>query len=224
MKRKICYITIILAFLNTAFSQYSNNSTNADPLSETALYPVPQEMTFEEYQDMNRRMSQALLWSSIPIPGITHYYAGDIKKAKRLFYIGASGLACIVAGAFSLGESKWPEDRENYFIQNLDQDNEKWFEKIPVSVDISESGEEVIHYRLKEIQKESDGGGGFLMFAGAAIILGDLVYDRIVGLRLIEQKRDRVRYKYGRNLNFSFKTNLNPLKQNFGFGLSFYFG
>ena len=80
------------------------------------------------------------------------------------------------------------------------------------------------NWNLKEIQKESDGGGGFLMFAGAAIILGDFVYDRIVGLRLIEQKRDRVRYKYGRNLNFSFKTNLNPLKQNFGFGLSFYFG
>ena len=223
MKKRICFITIISAFLSIAFSQFNNNTTNADPLSETALYPVPKEMSFEEYQDMNRRMSQALLWSSIPVPGITHYYAGDVKKAKKLFYIGAGGLTCIVAGVFSLNEAKWPEDRENYFIQNSEQDNEKWFEKIPVSVDISESGEEIIHYRLNEIQKESE-GGGLLIFLGAAIILGDLVYDRIVGLTLIEKKRDKVRYKYGKNLNFSFKTNLHPLKQKIGFGLSFHFG
>ena len=53
-----------------ALSQTSNNITNADPLSETPLYPIPEEMTFEEYEDMNR-ISQALLWSSIPLPGIT---------------------------------------------------------------------------------------------------------------------------------------------------------
>ena len=53
-------------------SQTSNNITNADPLSETPLYPIPEEMTFEEYEDMNRRLSQNLLCSSIPLPGITH--------------------------------------------------------------------------------------------------------------------------------------------------------
>ncbi|OUX31063.1 MAG: hypothetical protein CBE24_05775 [bacterium TMED264] len=220
MKKRIRYLTIIFVFLNIVFAQY-NNLNFSDPLSETALYPVPKEMSFEEYQDMNRRMSQALLWSSIPIPGITHYYAGDKKKAKKIFYVGASGFACIVGGLLYMKDAEWPDNRDNYFIQNQYQDNERWFEKTPVSVDISESGEESVQYSLKEIQKESDGGGGFLIFIGAAIVLGDLVYDRIVGLRLIEQKRDKVRFKYGQKLNFSFDPLLSPsikeIKLNFKF-------
>ena len=223
MKKIILYLSTLSVFLNIVFAQY-NNLNIADPLSETALYPVPKEMSFEEYQDMNRRMSQALLWSSIPIPGITHYYAGDVKKAKKLFYVGLSGFACIIAGASSLKDAEWPVHRDNYFIQNPDQENERWFEKIPVSVDISESGEEIIHYKLKEFQKESAGGGGFLMLTGVVIILGDLVYDRIVGLRLIEQKRDKVRFKYGQKLNFSFHPRIPLMKNGIGFSLKFNFG
>ena len=223
MKKIILYLSTLSVFLNIVFAQY-NNLNIADPLSETALYPIPKEMSFEEYQDMNRRMSQALLWSSIPIPGITHYYAGDVKKAKKLFYVGLSGFACIIAGASSLKEAEWPVHRDNYFIQNPDQENERWFEKIPVSVDISESGEEIVHYQLKEFQKESAGGGGFLMLAGVVIILGDLVYDRIVGLRLIEQKRDKVRFKYGQKLNFSFHPRIPLMKDAIGLSLKFNFG
>ena len=224
MKKIILFIIIALSFVSISFSQYSGNGSNADPLSETALYPVPKEMSFEEYQDMNRRMSQALLWSSVPIPGITHYYAGDIKKAKKLIYISLGGLACLIAGSISLDEGKWPENDENYFIYNKGQDNEKWFERIPINMETSDAGDDIIHYRLREIQKERSGNGGGLIFAGIAIILGDLIYDRIVGLRLIEEKRDLVRFKYGQNLNFSFKPNFYPLKQKIGFGLRFNFG
>ena len=106
----------------------------------------------------------------------------------------------------------------------MGQENERWFEKIPTSVHISESGEELIHYNLKEIQKESAGGGGFLVLTGIAIILGDLVYDRIVGLRLIEQKRDKVRFKYGQNLNLSFHPRISPIKNGIGLSLKFNFG
>jgi len=214
------YLLIVL-FIANLFSQ---SNQRGEILSETPLYPLPENMTFEEYQDMNRRMSQALLWSSIPIPGITHYYAGDVKKAKKLFYIGLGGFVCITVGALSLQNAEWPENKDNYFIQNMGQENERWFEKIPTSVHISESGEELIHYNLKEIQKESDGRGGFLMLTGIAIILGDLVYDRIVGLRLIEQKRDKVRFKYGRNLNLSFHPLISPIKNGMGMSLKFNFG
>ena len=79
MRKKILNLSIFSFLFNVVSAQY-NNINIADPLSETPLYPIPKEMSFEEYQDMNRRMSQALLWSSIPIPGITHYYAGDVKK------------------------------------------------------------------------------------------------------------------------------------------------
>ena len=95
-------IKMLLSTLFVTTQIFSQAQNMNEPLSETPLYPVPPEMTFEEYQDMNRRMSQALLWSSIPIPGITHYYAGDVKKAKKLFYVGLSGFACIIAGASSL--------------------------------------------------------------------------------------------------------------------------
>ena len=223
MKKRILNLSILSFLFNIAAAQY-NNLNIADPLSETPLYPIPKEMSFEEYQDVNRRMSQALLWSSIPIPGITHYYAGDIKKAKKLFYIGLGGFVCITVGALSLENAEWPENKDNYFIQNMGQENERWFEKIPTSVHISESGEELIHYNLKEIQKESAGRGGFLMLSGIAIILGDLVYDRIVGLRLIEQKRDKVRFKYGQNLDFSFHPRISPMKNGIGLNLKFNFG
>ena len=223
MKKRILNLSILSFLFNIADAQM-NNLNIADPLSETPLYPIPKEMSFEEYQDMNRRMSQALLWSSIPIPGITHYYAGDIKKAKKLFYIGLGGLVFITAGALSLADAEWPKNKDNYFIQNMGQENERWFEKIPTSVHISESGEELIHYNLKEIQKESAGRGGFLMLTGIAIILGDLVYDRIVGLRLIEQKRDKVRFKYGQNLNLSFHPRISPTRSGIGLSLKFNFG
>ena len=223
MRKKILNLSILSFLFNVVTAQY-NNIKIADPLSETPLYPIPKEMSFEEYQDMNRRMSQALLWSSIPIPGITHYYAGDVKKAKKLFYIGLGGFVCFTVGALSQENAEWPENKENYFIQNIGQENEKWFEKIPSSVHISESGEELVHYNLKEIQKESSGGGEFLMLTGIAIILGDLVYDRIVGLRLIEQKRDKVRFKYGQNLNLSLHPRISPTKKGIGLSLKFNFG
>ena len=223
MRKRILNL-FILSFLFDIASAQINNLNIADPLSETPLYPIPKEMSFEEYQDMNRRMSQALLWSSIPIPGITHYYAGDVKKAKKLFYIGLGGFVCITVGALSLEDAEWPKNKDNYFIQNMGQDNERWFEKIPTSVHISESGEELIHYNLKEIQKESAGGGGVLMLTGIAIILGDLVYDRIVGLRLVEQKRDKVRFKYGQNLNLSLHPSISPIKNGIGLSLKFNFG
>ena len=62
------------------------------------------------------------------------------------------------------------------------------------------------------------------MLTGIAIILGDLVYDRIVGLRLIEQKRDKVRFKYGQNLNLSLHPRISPIKNGIGLSLKFNFG
>ena len=38
-----------------------NNQNNIDPLSETPLFSIPSEMTFEEYKDMNRDLILLLL-------------------------------------------------------------------------------------------------------------------------------------------------------------------
>jgi len=186
------------------FSQTSDNFTNADPLSETPLYPIPSEMTFEEYEDMNRRLSQALLWSSIPLPGITHYYAGEKKMAKRLFYVGMGGLACILGGSLSMSESTWPDYDENlHIIHNEGTDSERRYERVPVSME-----GDIIHYDLKEIFKQSDGSGGGLVALGVVVLIGDFIFDRLKGLHLIEKKRNKVRYKYGQELKFTYKPSL----------------
>ena len=209
---------VIIALNFHLYGQKNFYRDNHEALSETPLYPIPAEMTFEEYQDMNRRMSLAVAWSSIPVPGLTHYYAGEKKKAKQLFYIGLGGLACIIAGAGSEEEKIWPDTtgnlRDNYVIHNEGQDNEKWFERIPVSME-----GDVVHYDLKEVRKEPKGGGG-LIALGVLVLVGDFVYDRLWGFQKIEEKRDRVRYKYGQQLQFSIKPKMEPLAGGFGLSLN----
>ena len=201
MKKVFFYVLLTHCLI---FSQTSDNFTNADPLSETPLYPIPSEMTFEEYEDMNRRLSQALLWSSIPLPGITHYYAGEKEMAKRLFYVGMGGLAFIIGGSLSMNESTWPDYDENlHIIHNEGADNERRYERVPVSME-----GDIINYSLKEIYKQNDGSGGELIAIGVAVLVGDFIFDRLKGLHLIEKKRNRVRYKYGQKLKFTYEPSL----------------
>ena len=201
MKKILIFSLVVIGLLN---GQSSNSVTNVDPLSETPLFPIPSEMTFDEYQDMNRRLSQAFLWSSIPIPGITHHYAGEKKMAKRLFYIGMGGIACVIGGSLSMDEPTWPEYNENiHIIHNQGTDDERRYERIPVTME-----GDIIHYQLKEIHKQGSRGGG-LIALGIAIIVGDFIYDRLKGFQLIEEKRNKVRYKYGQQIKFTYKPNFN---------------
>ena len=197
MKKILIFSLVVIGLSN---GQSSNSVTNVDPLSETPLFPIPSEMTFDEYQDMNRRLSQAFLWSSIPIPGITHHYAGEKKMAKRLFYIGMGGIACVIGGSLSMDEPTWPEYNENiHIIHNQGTDDERRYERIPVTME-----GDIIHYQLKEIHKQGSRGGG-LIALGIAIIVGDFIYDRLKGFQLIEEKRNKVRYKYGQQIKFTYK-------------------
>jgi len=210
----LCFVVINYIL----FSQSLDNLMKTDPLSETPLYPIPLEMSFDEYQDMNRRLSQGIFWSSIPIPGITHYYAGDKKTAKRLFYIGIGGFACVIGGAISMGESKWPEYNENIHIIHNPGDDERRYEKVPVSVE-----GDVISYNLREIYREQDGNGGLLILLGAIVLVGDFVYDRLKGLQLIELKRDKVRYKYGQKIKLSYEPTFNLSNQESRLGVKLNF-
>ena len=79
MKRSLSLALLINRTWMAFFIISSLNSQSVpggDMLTETPLYPVPAEMTFEEYQDMNRRLTIGLALTSIPIPGIVHRYAG----------------------------------------------------------------------------------------------------------------------------------------------------
>ncbi len=192
----IFFITHLITF-NNLFGQ----NLNPDPLSETPLYPIPTEMTYEEYGDMNRRLSQAFLWSAVPIPGSTHYYAGEKKVAKRLFYIGLGGFALFIGGAIANGDASWPDyDENNHIIHNVGTDDERRFKKIPISMQ-----GDIINYDLLEIYKEGSGDGSLLMALGAIVLLGDFIYDRLKGIHLVEEKRNQVRYKYGQLIEISYK-------------------
>ena len=40
------------------------------------------------------------------------------------------------------------------------------------------------------------------------MLIGDFLFDRLKGLHLIEKKRNKVRYKYGQKLIFTYKPSL----------------
>ena len=193
----LIYSITYLVLLNGLFGQ----NRTPDPLSETPLYPIPSEMTYEEYGDMNRRLSQAFLWSAVPVPGSTHYYAGERTIAKRLFYIGIGGFALFIGGVMANGDVKWPDyDENNHIIHNNGSDDERRYKKIPTSMN-----GDIINYDLQEIYKEGSGNGGIFMALGAIILLGDFVYDRLKGINLVEEKRNKIRYKYGQKIEVSFR-------------------
>ena len=221
MKRSLSLALLINRTWMAFFIISSLNSQSVpggDMLTETPLYPVPAEMTFEEYQDMNRRLTIGLALTSIPIPGIVHRYAGEKKKARRLFMIGAGGLGLMIAGASMMGEEKWPESDYNLLILNAEKKNEIRYEKIP----INQFGDD-IEYKLIPMHKQSDGSGGGLIILGALVLVGDIFYDWLHGWKMIVNKRDAVRYKYGQQIQVSVKPGVNLNTQSAGINFRLFF-
>lgn len=59
-------------------------------MNEVPIWPVPDEMTLEEYTDANRRLSVGLALAAIPIPGTLHFYAGE--KRAGWMHVGTAVL------------------------------------------------------------------------------------------------------------------------------------
>ncbi len=166
-----------------------------DVLTEPPLVPIPQDMTYEEYQDMNRRIAVGLTRSAIPLPGMMHFYAGEPTTGKWLLGAGLAGVAAIVAGAALWENGDFPDTDFDVFVLNAgDQDRERRYEKIPISLE-----GEMPEYRLRELQRDG-GAGGPLVALGVLTIAGSMIYDFLHGIQVIETKRDRVRFKYGKRL------------------------
>ena len=167
-----------------------------DDLTEVPLVPLPAGMTWEEYRDMNRRLSVGLALSAIPVPGMMHFYAGEPRTGKRLLAAGLLGAASIVAGAALTGDGDFPEsDFEVLVLNPGDEDRERRYEKIPVEIDGSR-----VHYRLREQDREPGLLPGALILLGGLTLAADYLYDFVHGIRVMEEKRDRVRFKYGKAL------------------------
>ena len=97
-------------------------------------------------------------------------------------------------GALSTNEGDW--EKSEYATTEL---NDKRYEMIP----IGSMGED-IEYKYVELHKTSTGGANFLIPLGVGVLFVDYLYDYIHGIKIIEKKRDKVRFKYGKKLDFSF--------------------
>ena len=164
-----------------------------DVLNEAPLVPLLHDMTFEEYQDMNRRISTGLMRSAIFVPGMLHFYAGEPTTGKWLLAIGVTGVASIVAGALLWEDGDFLDTDYDVLVFNAG-DKERRYEKIPVSLE-----GETTKYRLRELQRDR-GAGVPLIALGVMTIAGSMIYDFLHGIQVIEDKRDRVRFKYGKQL------------------------
>ena len=86
---------------------------------------------------------------------------------------------------------------------NQDLENETRFEKIPIEI----IGGDSIRYRLNQVYEKVtySGGSPALVALGFIAIFGSYYYDVFHGLKVIHDKREAVRYKYGKQLKFSFR-------------------
>ena len=90
--------TIISILLLVSLMYAQEQFPGGDVLNESPLTPVPADMTFEEYRDMNRRLTIGLALTAIPIPGLIHDYAGEKKTAKRIRRVALGSVGLIIAG------------------------------------------------------------------------------------------------------------------------------
>jgi hypothetical protein len=179
--------------------------SGGDFLNEAPLVPLPNAMTFQEYRDMNRRLSVGLVLSAIPIPGMIHFYAGERKTGKRILGTAVLGAVSIFTGAATAKNGDFPTSDYDVLILNQgDKDRERRFEKIPLTVTNTDTT-----YKLRELSRDPTGAGSVLIILGAVVIVSDIVYDFVHGIRTIETKRDQVRFKYGKTLTFGLNSSFN---------------
>jgi len=194
---------ILLVMISTSVL-VSQSNQQSEILSETPLHPIPKEMTFEEYQDMNRRMSIGVGLAFIPIPGMIHRYAGEKSIATKLTYISLGGLVSLVASMSNNIEKKeWRDSDYEILIMNQGLENETRFEKIPLEI----TGNDSIRYKLNQVYEyvSYSGGAPALGALGLIAIVGSYYYDVYHGLKMIHDKREKVRFKYGKKMKFAFR-------------------
>lgn len=184
-------------------------------LSESPLWPVPAEMTFEEYTDANRRLSVGLILMSVPIPGSLHFYAGDTGEGWKHVGAAALGAVSVVLGAAMVDELDTWKSSDYEVVDVTGQNGEvQRYAKVPVE---EEGG--TFTYRLRKVDHRNDvGAGGLFIVAGAGLIVGQLLHDWIDGIRTIERKRDAVRFKYGKSasLGLSLRPNADVPQRRLG--------
>ena len=209
MKNKKWILVVICGIMavfpgKDAAAQGREGSIGGDVLNEVPIWPVPLDMTLEEYRDANRRLNVGLLLMSVPLPGALHFYAGENREGWM--HVGAAvlGGVSLIAGAAMIEDKEKAWEKTDFETVDLtgSRGKVKRYKKIPVE---DEGG--VMTYRLEEIDRKQTGGGGPLVLVGAGLLFGQMLHDWIDGIKTIERKRDAVRFKYGKMRAYSMRLN-----------------
>lgn len=157
---------------------------------------------------------------SVPFPGSLHFYANERREAWKHVGVAAVGLASIVVGINASDEKDtWP-DTEFQIVDIIGQDGTtRRYERIPFE---EESG--IVTQELRLLRHDRD-GGTFLILIGAGLLVGQLFHDWYDGIKTIERKRNKVRFKYGKNsdLGLNFSPQYDPTTRSLGATLSLEF-
>ncbi len=100
-------------------------------------------------------------------------------------------------------KKEWSDSDYEILIMNQGLESETRFEKIPIEI----IGSDSIRYRLNQVYEKVtySGGSPVIGAIGFIAIFGSYYYDVFHGLKVIHDKREVVRYKYGKQLKFSFR-------------------
>ena len=186
----------------------------SEPLNEVPLWHVPAEMTLEEYEDANRRLSVGLMLMAIPVPGALQFYANEPRSGWKHVGAVALGMTSIFIGAVATEEEdKW--DESDYQVVDIvgESGKTKRYEKIPRKLE-----GDVYDYNLRELDRADRGAGGLFVVLGMGVVAGSYLKGWIDGIKTIERKRNAVRYRYGKELDFSFQIQptIDMKKEKFG--------
>ena len=166
-----------------------------EPLLEAPFQVVPEEISYEDYRDANRRLGLGFTYAIFP--GGMHFYAAEPVTGWTLLGTAAVGVGLIVAGASTARDV--PQNIEGEYLTTTI--GNKTYYRIPVeSVD---GGTVSTSYDLKEAEDTRKGltnAGAGLVSAGAIALIGSYIWDMYHGITVIEQKRDLARFKIGQVL------------------------
>ena len=166
-----------------------------EPLLEAPFQTVPEGITYEDYRDANRRLGLGFTYAALP--GGMHFYADEPTTGWVLVGTAALGITGIIVGSSMRRDI--PRATDEYATREI---GNKTYYRIPVE---EVSGSEVrTSYHLEEAKTTEPGltdtGGAFLT-GGVIALVGAYIWDLYHGIGVIEDKRDRARFKIGQALS-----------------------
>ncbi len=211
---KFARLAVAVLFLGAGASPVCGQV--GDLLNEAPLTKIPEEMTLEEYRDMNRRLTVGLLLSAVPVPGMVHYYAGEKRTQRRILAASALGLGSIVVAIANCGDQKFPDSDFGVLILNAGvAEKVRHSAKIP-----AESSGAKTTFSVQELFHKGGWVRGGIVLLGLGLIGSEFIYDVIHDILVIEKKRDLVGYEYAKKLSLIFEPAVDVRNKPAGLSLS----